>query len=339
MTAAKWIVREIGPQRWWAADRDSGAALKLPEQEALPLWRARGEARLLALADARQQAEAGDSIFVDLEFLGLRMRYWCAKAEVAEEIASQYASLLPRWRRSPDIEAELGDGLDFERLHRSVPGLRDGVRVREIGTGEWQAGSAELPIIPMLQARAFAGRYCGLHGALIATDAGGVIVCGEQKAGKTSTALVAESSGLGTILADETTLIDRDSTAHAIPLPIRERSAEGRRVRALPGVDPRQRAMGMNVAHIVILQRSEAAAEWQAIDDDAEALRLLVPQLRVLNTSLGEAADRLLGLVQGSRVWRWRVRAWPQLADDVAFGLEKILGEDRRRQDVAPLRA
>lgn len=337
--SVKWGVREIGPQMWWAVDQGSGAALKLREDEALPLWQAPNEARLRELAAVRRQATPNDALFVDLEFMGLRMRYWCRRAELAQEIVSQYASLVPRWRRSPDIEAELADNIDFDRLHRSSPGPRQGVRVRNLGETAWQEGSAELPVLPLLQARSFAGRYCGLHGALLATAEGGVIVCGSKKAGKTSTALIAKRLGLGVILADETTLIDRDGTAHGIPLPIRERSLEGRIVRALAPTDLRQRSIGMNVSHIVILQHAEEAAQWQRVDDDAEALRLLVPHLRVLNTSLGEATDRLLGLVECGRLWRWRVSAWPLLEDDLAYGLQEILGENQGRQDVASIRA
>jgi hypothetical protein len=319
-----WKVREIDLQTWWAVDLNSGIAFKLYANDGERLWRMPASIQALPLHEARSAGEMTGEAFIDLEFLGLCMRYWCSAAWVAE-IARQYASLVPALRRSPDVEVRLGVHADFGRLHRSAEGnIREGVQVRAAGVSDWSPGDPSLPIIPVLQAGDFAGRFCALHGALIAGHQGGIVVCGNQKAGKTTAALTAERVGFGKLLADETTLIDRDATAHGVPLPVRERSLDGRVVRALARASPNERCRGMALTDIVVLEASEGPAMRHLMCDDSTALKLLTPHLRVLDTSLGEAADRLLALIATCKIWRWQVSLWPQLQHDVAAGLEDL---------------
>ncbi len=328
MTAQGWSIRELGEGRWWACDSISGMAIQLDAAEGERLWRQDADRRARSLSEARATVVPSVTTFVDLDFLGVRMRYVCPTEAMVSEIARQYDSIVPALRRSPDIEAKLGEDVDFDRLHRSVETQRLGVLLREVGDSVWRAASRELPVIPIMQARAFTRRFVGLHSALLHTRQGGILVCGEQKAGKTSTGLVAQKLRLGEVLADEMTLIDRDAVAYGAPLPVRERTQQGRIVRALTHTSAASATGGLRVAEIVILQPSGGAPEWLQVTADAEALRLLAPNLRVLDTSLGEAADRLLALLQNSRLWLWRIRAWPQLTDDIQYGLIHALKLD-----------
>lgn len=328
--AVRWIVRETSPQCWWAMDQHNGLTLKLEQSEGERLWRMPSHMHALPLHAARAAADGNDGSFVDLQFLGLTMRYWCSEPWAAE-LARQYASLVPPLRRSADVEVRLGEKADFGRLHRSAEGdVRADIMVRAAGAIDWSAGDASLPIIPAMHAEAFTGRFCALHGALVAGASGGVVICGNQKAGKTTAALTAQQTGFGKVLSDETTLIDRDVTAHGVPLPIRERSPEGRVARALPAASPIERCRGMTITDIVVLHVAEGPAQRRLLEDETEALRLLVPHLRVLNTTLGEAADRLLALIATCNIWRWQVNPWPLLTDDLAAGMEALRMDSRK---------
>jgi len=327
VSSVRWSIQEVGPDSWWVVDERSGTALKLSSAEGLRLWGADSEMRSAPLAEARLLARTPDAPFVDLEFLGVHVRYWCGKAEWAEEIARQYCGMLPQVRRSPDADVALSDPLDFERLHRSVEGVRTGVAVRVCGS-DWEEGSSSLPIIPLLQTAAFRERFCAMHGALLATDDGGVLVCGEQKAGKTTTALIARDLGLATILSDEMTLVDRDGGCHGVPLPIRERCAGGGRLsQALESTTARARDRGTTLRAIVTLHRSNSGASGtRQLVTDAAALRALSPHMRVLDTSLGEASMRLLRLLRTAKVWSVSLREWPLIREDISATLRLVLG-------------
>ena len=85
----------------------------------------------------------------------------------------------------------------------------------------------------------------------------------------------------------------------------------------------------MVLTDIAVLEASEGPAVRHLVCDDSTALKLLVPHLRVLDTSLGEAADRLLALIATCKIWRWQVNPWPRLPHDLAAGLEGLASEER----------
>lgn len=330
MSALRWSVIEMSSGGWWAIDVASGTAYSLRTELAERLWSAH-ELQTLPLttamaADAAgsREAQSDDRSFVDLSFLGVTARYLCEEPATRAAIADAYAGAVPQLRRSPDVLVRVHHDANVERLHRSVVGPRDGAQFRTAGDDGWQPGSSDLPVIPPLQAANFLERYCALHAALLGTTGGGVIVCGAQQAGKTLGALVAERIGFGTVLADEMVLLDVSGNAWGVPLPIRERTTQGRGARAVRST---QAADGpaLPVTNVVVLDTTSADPTYAPIVDNAERIRLVTPHMRVLDGTLGRATRTVLTLLSRARVWSWHLRPWPGLAEDLERGFGSVL--------------
>jgi hypothetical protein len=265
--------------------------------------------------------------WVDLRFAGTTVRYTSPRPEPIRWIAEEHAGAVPQRRGSPDLVVEVGPGADLEKLHRSVPDSRADVWVTDARSGRRSPGSADLPVLPPLQADAFAGRHCALHAALIEGPWGAVVVCGERRAGKSTTALTAQRLGLGSVLTDELVVLDRTGDAWGVPLPIRERTASGRPSRPLSptavGATP------VRVAHVVVLTpREKGHGEGSVVpmSTGGDALRLVSPHIRPLDTTLGEATCMVLELLRRAETSAWSVRPWPDLAIDLEAGLRSLMG-------------
>jgi len=326
LTSPRWSIVEVQPREWWAADMTSGTACFLRENIGERLWRSHA---LLdrSLNETLSAAEnLGDSTFLDLEFIGVTTRYVYEDAEVGELLATLYAAAIPPLRRSPDVIVRIRADADLERLHRSVSTDRVGVDLRAVASQDWEPGSAELPVIPPMQSAPFAGRYCALHSALLSTPRGGVLICGNQRAGKTSAALLAQRLGFATVLTDEMVLIDQRGEAYGVPLPIRERTSEGRQPWALKARES-WRVAATSVVATVLLEPIDGVASWTRVAGVQERLRRLSVHIRALDGPLGRATANVLAMLRTTDVWLWQVGPWPRLMDDLERGFGVIRDE------------
>jgi hypothetical protein len=320
-----WTLTEMQPGEWWAADTSSGTAFLLRAPVAEQLWR-NPELQRQALSAALGSRDAPKyEHFVDVEFLGVLARYYCKEPHIADQIRQLYESMLPELRRSPDVLVELDHDVDFDRIHRSVDGDRKGVRIQVTGTDTWFPGSSNLPALPLMQCPGLGRRFCGLHAALLGTGKGGLLVCGEQKMGKTSAAMLAPHLRLASLLGDETVLIDHGGKAYSVPLPVRERSDHDRSARALPKVEDQTHAIAQTITDIILLDRCEGPPSWTQVIPSVEKIRLLTPHMRMLDGPLGQATRNLLILLRNARVWNWQLRPWPGLAEDLEHGLRRVI--------------
>jgi hypothetical protein len=321
-----WALSEVKRDDWWISDCVSGSAYEIPSAVAERLWRCSGlRVHPWDVALRAVPAEPDDP-FVDLEYLGEPVRYLCEDTATADRLAELYAAMLPEHRRAPDVLVKIGRTADFDRLHRSVLGTRDGVHVRCVTEAEWEPGSADLPIIPALQTPGLRGRYCGIHAALLSTTEGGILICGAQRAGKTSAAVLARNSGAASVLTDELVLINEAGDAFGVPLPVRERTGADRAVsplRKLPAIAHQQ---ARRISAVVALSITKNAPAWEEISSTADQLRLISPHLRPLDGPLGRATVSVLNLLRNAKVWSWRQRPWPSLIDDLRYGCERLLG-------------
>lgn len=324
MNRVLWRLREVRPDEWWVVDEPNGTAYGVERSTAERLWAADrlltepldSAIRLAAIAPERS------STFVDLRFLGLTIRYRSSLAHVVERVRTDFAGAHAILRHSPDVLVELAPETDVTLLHRSVPAGHAGVSVRSTGESELVASTGDFPIVPPLAHPHFRG-HTSLHAALLATAAGNVIVCGARRSGKTTAAVTSAGRGAARILTDEIVLLDAMGCASGVGLPVRERTPSSRTARPLArqadGSTP------VDVSSVVVLEPAETAPGTQRVADVADALRLLAPHVRPLAGPLGVASDNLLALVRRSTVWRWALRPWPAMVDDIASALDTTL--------------
>src|SRR3954471_7760350 len=107
MTCPAWTLTEVQPGAWWAIDTSSGTAFLLPELVAEGLWRTPDLQRQALSTILRNQNVSRTERFVDLEFLGVLIRYFCEEPQMADQILYLYQSMVPQLRRSPDVLVKL----------------------------------------------------------------------------------------------------------------------------------------------------------------------------------------------------------------------------------------
>lgn len=324
MSFPHWNVVEVAPQQWWAIDAKSGTAFSLPPETGERLWESHGLLERPLAEAMKDDASEAKAAFLDLHFMGVTARYISQDAKLIERLTYLYAAARPTLRCSPDLVVRIEPTADFDRLHRSVTTSRLGVTLREVGSSDWLPGALELPIIPPLQCTPMTGRYCALHGALLHGQQGGILVCGGQRAGKTSAALLAERLGIASILADEMVLIDGWGRASGIPLPLRERTAAGRDASPLPRTGGGE-TEPMKVRTIILLAGHAETSEWKLILAPEKRMQLISEHVRPLDGSLGRATLSLLRILRGANVWSWTLRPWPLLSDDLEHGFRTAL--------------
>jgi hypothetical protein len=332
MSSVRWRIFEVEKLHWWVVDIPTGVAYAVPSDVGERLWRLHclmGVALPAAIERARSNLRP--SRFVDLHFNGTTMRYLCETEELEQRFSLQFDGLLSTLRSSPDVLVRISDGVDFDRLHRAVGTKREFVQIRDIAEEEWMSGSSDVPIIPAMQCKQMEARYTALHAALIRTASGGLMFCGAQRSGKTSAATIVERSELGSILTDETVLIDQSGLAYGLPLAIQERTETGRRARPLLRSSGSAKLNALEVRTIVVLSASNTKASYHTSSSVAESLKLLSPHLRPLDGPLGNATTKLMLLLRDAKVHLWRVRPWPELRDDLHSGIRSLL-EDKHGQ-------
>lgn len=325
----RWRLRELRPGEWWAVDSASGTASALNDAVATRLWALEhllSEPFAHALREARTSGSIGT--FVDLRFAGRTVRYRSQKAALVERVATDFAGAHARLRCTPDAVVHLSPGVNLDRIHRSIEGQRVGVRVGPAGGAVDVVGSTALPIVPLLQDPHYDTRYTAMHAALLATASGGVLVCGQRRAGKTTAALMFSRLALGDVLTDELVLLDASARACGVSLPVRERTGADRISYPLARTDVGAPLVGVD--HLVVLGAASAdgVAVSRRVHDIVEGLHLAAPHLRPLGGPLGTATDNLLGLLGDARVWHWQCRPWPALSDDLRKAALALLHDD-----------
>ena len=325
MTLRRWSLQEVKRTEWWAVDEPTGTAYHLDDDVATSLWERHELVSMplqAALVTARSTSGA-PCPFVDLRFVGTTVRYRSEDDGLVERVSSDFAGAKTRLRRSPDVLVDLKPGADVERLHRAVSGDRRGVTISVPDMGQVLAAATEVPVLPPLQLPRFTGRFCALHGALLAMAGGYVAVCGRQRAGKTTTAVLARRDGLAEIVADELVLVDLFGHAAGVALPLRQRTSQGRVTIPL---DPTEDGAPLTpLAALVVLAEGDQGVRLATSTE--EAIRLVAPHLRHLGGDLGTTTRSALSVVRRTPVWEWCLRPWPDLADDIAAAL-RSLGQD-----------
>lgn len=321
MTTLRWRLQEIRPTLWWAVDERNGTAYALDDPVAVRLWASEHLLREPLSKAVRAASQEASLSFVDLRFLGLTVRYRSRLPRLVERVRADFAGAHPRLRSSPDVVVELGPEADIDRLHRSASVQRPGVYMRAVGEDSSAPGSNELPVLPPLQHPHFS-HCCALHAALLETANGNMLVCGQRRSGKTTTAAIGVRLGLASVLTDELVLVDPMGRACGVPLPMRERTGIGRTSYPLSRNDEGVRPV--EVHHVVTITPAADAPRIQRVDDAAHALSLLAPHLRPLAGPLGTATGNLLTLMRHSEVWDWGLRPWPALTDDIAAALTDL---------------
>lgn len=319
-----WSVLETTPGGWWAVDAGSGMAYSVTDEIGDALWLLGDPGRSLSgeLNRAASGPAGAASSTVELEFAGVVARYVCEDAATAARLRRDFAACVPRLRSTPDLLVRISNDADVDKLHRALPGERAGVATRRPHEAAWVDASGHLPVLPPVQRTRLADEYAALHAALVLTPRGPVIVAGPQRSGKTTAAVIAEQSGLGTASTDELVLLGRHGLVYGVPLPMRVRTEDDRKVRpVLPGEvlseQPRR------AAQLVLLDH--AGEGLSHVGDAGRAMAALAEHLRPLDRSLGATAVMALELLAGVTTWRLSCRPWPHLADDLRDGLTDVL--------------
>lgn len=324
----RWRVREVRPHEWWATDESSGTAFEVAPEKGETLWRSHDLLGAPLPAAIHADGRKGASPFVDLCFAGATVRYLSQEQAVIDAVESSFAGARATLRSSPDLVLDVAPNADVQRLHRSIGHPREGVRLRFPWQAEWVSGSGELPVLPPVQLGPLAERFCGMHAALLALPGGNLLVCGGRRTGKTTTAITAQRLGVAAVLADELVLLDRMGGVCGVPIPVRERTSRERSSRAL---SPTQLgAEILPVRRIVVIMPTQDRSSQQYIPDVAGAVRALAPHLRPLGGQLGATTGSVLEALRRTPVWRWQLRPWPALLDDVTVALRDLEQEWQR---------
>lgn len=321
-----WRLFEITNNEWWVAD-SSGLAINIEPALGELLWMHHG---LLELPFRQAIHTAEDTKchqpFVDLRILGVTTRYIADSESQVTHLRYWFSGAESQLRSSPEVLVFLSGSADIERLHRSVLNERQGVVIRDLGVGKTETGRSDIPVFPPLQATPFLNRFTAFHAALISFGPRSLLVCGSQRAGKTTTAIVVEREIPGAIvLADELVLIDEAAQACGVPIPLRERGEMGRVPR--PTTASYLTGRKVRVTDVAILTAGDVCVQ-NAVLDTQEAIRLITPHVRPLADENITATASLLELVRSVEVWSWGVRDWPLLETDLR-SLIRTIGERR----------
>lgn len=312
-----WRLREARDGEWWAVDIATGTAFAVDREVADRLWRSDSllEAPFSqALTCANSATETPH--FVDVAVDGATTRFRFTDSDRRAVFLASFGGTQAEIRCSPDLIVDLNENVDIDSLHRAVDD-RTGATVRSVGEdAAEEIGRSDLPLVPPMQADPYRGAYCGLHGAMVKTSNRNLVICGAQKSGKTTTALVAQHLHLGDILTDEACIVDRVGRVCPIPLPIRERTQGGRT--SYPLTPTRQGSRALHADGIAILTGCSTPKAATAVHSTRRALALVAPHARSLDGSLGLMTSNLVALLNNSQVFEWPVRrTWPNLRTDI----------------------
>ncbi|MFF2657689.1 hypothetical protein ACFVUH_10040 [Kitasatospora sp. NPDC058032] len=330
--AAGWGAYERHDGSWEVLDHATSTAYTVAAHLGQALWRS---TPLLSLPFHRAldtvsapAPPAPRSAFTDIELAGALVRYEADDPAVLEHLRTAFAVAAPGQRSTPDVVCRLGAGARLDLLHRSMNSLRDGVHYRLPHQSTWQPLTGELPALPPLAAPPYRGRFFALHAALLVLPSGrSLLVCGNQKAGKTTACLWARDGGLAAVATDESVLIDTfTGTAFGVPLPTAVRSG-GHRASVPLAADATTHLGASLPAAVAILStghRPGGHALTTACTAD-EALGWLTDHIRDAGASphaTRRAARMLVGRVP---VHKLAVSRWPALRGDLDMSLTHLL--------------
>lgn len=344
-----WAVRERSDGTWDVVENTTSTAYRVGAALGTRLWR-EDEFWPLPLHEALDAVSGPDRSgdgeampFVDLVLAGGTVRYHTADAAVQRWLRTGLAAAVPVRRRTADVLVRLDRDARADLLHRSFSGERPGVRYRMPGDPRWHALTGHLPALPPLATPPYRGRFVALHAALLVPAPGrAVLVCGHQKAGKTTAALWARDAGLAAVATDEVVLLDSLTGAvFGVPLPVAVRT--GGRRSSVPLPREARTYLGACLPAAVVILRPEPEPEPEAeperepgapaavetavetARDEGEAMSWLVEHLRDggagpadLHRSSHELASRV-------PVHRLRVSPWPGLVADLDSHLSPLL--------------
>lgn len=330
MAASGWTLVELDPGVWRAVDERTAAVYELSGDLGERLW-AHHVLWALPLPLAIQavrggKAEAAPS--VDLEMLGGTVRYSSWEKEVVDRLRADFPSSPSRGRRRADAVVRIEPEADFERLHRAVEGLRQGVSFLDPLTGTWIAVPGRLPVIPPLQAAPWAERFWALHAALLVLPRDrALFVCAEQGVGKTTTARWALQNRMAEVAGDEVAAVDSlTGLAWAVPLPMAVRAGDERIRIPLAGVEDLHRRP-LTPAGVVVLRPGfeSAGGGITRATTIAESVDVISPHVR---DGGARAAATFLGvsrLVAAVPVFSAPVGRWPGLEADIEAALSHVV--------------
>ncbi|MGK4579633.1 hypothetical protein [Kitasatospora sp. HPMI-4] len=327
-----WTVTERTDGSWEVVDNETSTMYVVDARLGTRLWqddRLWARHRQQAFDTAALADPTTDELppFLDLELAGITVRYQAA-APVLDTLRHNLTVACLRYRRSADVLVRLDQQAQVELLHRSVAGVRHGVHYRMPGDLAWNATEGMLPALPPLFSPPFLGRFCALHAALLVLPSGrGIIVCGDQKAGKTTAARWAQDAGLAAVATDEVVLLDTNSgVAFGVPLPQAVRTGQQRKTVPLQH-GPSTHLGAALPAEAVILTPAPAAepGSVQTARSEHEAMAWLTEHLRYAGADPASTHRALHALASRIPVRRLGTSPWPQLTADFATALAPLL--------------
>ncbi|WKD31342.1 hypothetical protein [Streptomyces xanthophaeus] len=330
-----WAACERSDGTWDVVENATSTAYQVSAAVGTQLWR---EDELwplplhqaLDLVSGSAQSSAEDVVpFVDLVLAGATVRYHAVDPAVRRWLRTGLAAAVPVRRRTADVLVRIDRDARADMLHRSFPGARSGVHHRMPGEPQWHALTGHLPALPPLAAPPYRGRFVALHAALLVSASGqGLLVCGNQKAGKTTAALRAREAGLASVATDEVVLLDSlTGSVFGVPLPVAVRSGEQRTSMPLPQGAETYVGAALPAAVLVLVPAEQPGrpGSIETAGSEEEAMSWLLEHLRdggaspaVLHRSSCELASRV-------PVHRLRVSPWPGLVADLESHLSSLL--------------
>ncbi|MEU5388856.1 hypothetical protein [Kitasatospora cineracea] len=329
---ARWSAAERSDGSWEVIDHSTSTAYRVAAHLGQALWNSTASLSLpflQALDEAAHTTPKADQTpFVDIELAGIVVRYQADEPAQVEHLRTAFAVAAPAQRTTPDVICQLDDTVQLDLLHRSMNTPRSGIHYRLPAEDAWKPLTGELPALPPLATPPFRGRFLALHAALLVLPSGrSLLVCGNQKAGKTTACLLARDSGLAAVATDESVLIDTlTGTAFGIPLPTAVRSAGHRTTAPLAAGRSTHLGAALPTAGVVLsTDHPSPSGTLTAARDTDEALDWLTEHIRDAGAS--PAATRRAARALASRVpvHQLAVSPWPDLRSDLDTALSALL--------------
>ncbi|MCC0094602.1 hypothetical protein K7B10_07355 [Streptomyces flavotricini] len=329
-----WVVSERSDGTWDAVENTTSTAYQVSSAIGTRLWREDVLWPLplhQALDRVSGPAESGDQDvmpFVDLLLAGGTVRYNTVDPAVQRWLRTGLAAAVPVRRRTADVLVRLESDAQADMLHRSCADERPGVRYRMPGDPQWHALAGHLPALPPLATPPYRGRFVALHAALLVPASGqALLVCGNQKAGKTTAALWARNAGLASVATDEVVLLDSlTGVVFGVPLPVAVRSGEQRTSVPLPQEAGTYLGAALPAAVVILLPEQEPRSPGvETAGDEEEAMSWLVEHLRDGGASPTDLHRSSRELASRVPVHRLRVSPWPGLVADLESHLSPLL--------------
>jgi len=328
-----WSVIERGPGDWMVIDGVSNSLLEVPPAVGQSLW-LRDDLWPLSLASALR---AGGAVpprkpryRLDLDLLGGRIRLVTGSARMAARMAEDFDGLEPPLRRSADVLVRIGATATWDSAYHAVSGERPGFAIRQRNTAVWRVAPPLLPVLPPVGSAPFAGRFVALHAALFVTgDGAGVLLCGGQGSGKTSSMLwLARTAGCE-VATDELAMLDLQSgMLYGVPMPLSVRTDGDAKRRTKVPLARRcsVRTGPIAVTTVVLLEaRPDAGGEAAPVAEARERFRGLLPHLRDVGADAVLAVSALSRLSQNAAFWRLAVLPGAPAREGLERGLRRFL--------------